>query len=188
MKSISSNVDLHLLPMSSQILPQGLMQLRIVEQSQIRLVVESSKNKQGFGIVDFNALKTNSIGTRVEIIDFYPLDGGTFGITIQGKERFVVNDITTKDDLLMSNVSLMQNWETSPDSTEQSELAQKLSDIFMDYPQLDKLYKNKKFEDIAWLCQRWLEILPMPVNQKQDLIAQNSYDKTLQHLNNMMLV
>jgi Lon protease-like protein len=51
---------------------------------------------------------------------------------------------------------------------------------------LDELYPDKQFDDAAWLCQRWLEILPMPIYEKQMLIAKQNSEAARQFLRRLI--
>ncbi|MGL5200585.1 MAG: LON peptidase substrate-binding domain-containing protein, partial [Aeromonas veronii] len=42
------------------------------------------------------------------------------------------------------------------------------------------------FEDAAWLCQRWLEILPMPIYEKQMLIAKQNSEAARKFLHRLI--
>ena len=49
-----------------------------------------------------------------------------------------------------------------------------------------KLREDKQFDDAAWLCQRWLEILPMPIYEKQMLIAKQNSEAARQFLRRLI--
>ena len=61
-----------------------------------------------------------------------------------------------------------------------------LREVFEQYPELDELYPDKQFDDAAWLCQRWLEILPMPIYEKQMLIAKQNSEAARQFLRRLI--
>ncbi|GAL07570.1 uncharacterized protein JCM19237_1510 [Photobacterium aphoticum] len=52
--------------------------------------------------------------------------------------------------------------------------------MFTKHPELDNLHEDKQYHNLSWLCQRWLELLPVPASEKQALIqapnCQNTYD------------
>ncbi len=172
---------LPLFPLPSQILPEGMLPLRIFEQKYQRLIKESLNKYRGFGVVMVDNRKISNfgqimpIGTRVEIVDFYTLADGLLGVTVHGVEKFRLHHIHVElDGLKVADIEPLPNWsEEAPNLTEQH-LAEKLQDVFSQYPELDELYENKEFNNISWLCQRWLEILPMPVLEKQVLIENSS--------------
>jgi Lon protease-like protein len=62
----------------------------------------------------------------------------------------------------------------------------RLREVFEQYPELDELYPDKQFDDAAWLCQRWLEILPMPIYEKQMLIAKQNSEAARQFLRRLI--
>jgi len=184
---------LPLFPLPAHILPEGLLPLRIFENRYVRMVKESFVDDRGFGVCMVDAEKESDygrilpIGTRVKIVDFYHLDDGLLGITVQGIERFRIDDIETEPDgLKVGRITYLPNWpDVALEQCDES-LAERLHDVFDQYPELDELYHDKHYESLTWLCQRWIEILPMPVIDKQALIERNSVNPAREFLNRLI--
>lgn len=92
---MSLSKQLPIFPLTSQVLPEGRMKLRIFEPRYIRLVKDSLQNDAEFVIAMFDNDKSPSeedyirpYGTSVKIIDFEPRDDGLLGITVEGKAAF----------------------------------------------------------------------------------------------------
>ncbi|MCC5879045.1 MAG: LON peptidase substrate-binding domain-containing protein [Idiomarina sp.] len=168
-----------LFPLTSHVLPGGRLQLRIFEQRYIRMVKEALSAQKGFGICMLNPhgrTENNShilpIGTLVNVVDFESLPDGMLGITVAGEQLFEIHDIdTAKDGLRTGRVTLREQWSTNSLSDEDILLRQRLQEVFEAYPELSELYPEKKFDDEPWICQRWLEILPLEPQKKQELLA-----------------
>ncbi|MBA3988479.1 MAG: peptidase S16 [Idiomarina sp.] len=168
-----------LFPLTSHVLPGGRLQLRIFEQRYIRMVKEALTAQSGFGICMLNPKgKTEDnthilpIGTLVHVVDFESLPDGMLGITVAGEQLFEIQDIdTAKDGLRSGDVTLREHWPTSAISDEDILLRQRLQEVFDAYPELSQLYPEKKFDDEPWICQRWLEILPLEPQKKQELLS-----------------
>lgn len=168
-----------LFPLTSHVLPGGRLQLRIFEQRYVRMVKEALSEQKGFGVCMLNPkgrAENNShilpIGTLVQVVDFESLPDGMLGITVAGEQLFEVGHIeTAKDGLRTAEVSLRENWPTSSLSDEDILLRQRLQEVFDAYPELSELYPEKKLDDEPWICQRWLEILPLEPQKKQELLA-----------------
>ncbi|MCL5050711.1 MAG: peptidase S16, partial [Firmicutes bacterium] len=97
---------------------------------------------------------------------------GMLGITVAGEQLFEIQDIdTAKDGLRSGDVTLREHWPTSAISDEDILLRQRLQEVFDAYPELSQLYPEKKFDDEPWICQRWLEILPLEPQKKQELLS-----------------
>ena len=184
---------LPLFPLPSHILPGGRLPLRIIEERYIRMIKECSKTMSGFGIVMLDSQsrsplgRISAIGTHVQIVDFYSLDDGFLGIVVEGIERFIVSAVETESDgLKVADIKFISNWPDQLISTADRHLSNKLSEIYTQHPELNQLYVNKYLDDASWVSQRWLEILPISVEQKQALLKQANCATTLQVLNELM--
>lgn len=193
-----------LFPLTAHILPGGRMQLRVFEPRYMRLVRESLRNQQGFGLCMLNPngdLTANkhiySVGTLVKVIDFESLDDGYLGITIVGQQLFDIQSIVTeKDGLRVGEVVLREpnrkisenadksqtkasSSSSSKPATEavvnsdECELKRRLQEVFANYPEFASLYPEQNFDDATWVCNRWLEILPLQAETKQELLNQD---------------
>lgn len=168
-----------LFPLTSHVLTGGRLQLRIFEQRYIRMVKESLSAQKGFGVCMLDPqgrAEDNShilpIGTLVNVVDFESLPDGMLGITVAGEQLFEIQSISTaKDSLRTGAVILREEWCANPLSDEDILLCQRLQEVFDTYPELSALYPEKKFDDEPWICQRWLEILPLEPQKKQELLA-----------------
>ncbi|MCL1091326.1 LON peptidase substrate-binding domain-containing protein [Shewanella profunda] len=173
-------MKLPLFPLPICLLPEGYTQLRIFEARYKRLVAESLKSGQGFGLcmTEEDGKTIQPIGTLVHIINFETLADGMLGISIQGTQRFKLNSIEIENDgLNRGDVSLLDNWPTMQIAADERYLSQMLQNILKEYPQHLQHYHPKQFDDIAWVCQRWLEILPVQATEKYPCI--NSPDHTV---------
>jgi Lon protease-like protein len=186
-------MNIPLFPLPVCLLPQGYTQLRIFEPRYKRLVSESLKSGIGFGLCMLADDKKTilPIGTLTQIIDFETLDDGLLGISVQGKQTFTINHISVDDDgLKRGDVSLIDSWPS--DIIEQQIepaqsnminrkkdkiLSQTLKQILQQYPQHLAHYSEESFNDMSWVCQRWLEIIPLSSKQKYQCI--NSHDHQL---------
>lgn len=168
-----------LFPLTSHVLPGGRIKLRIFEQRYIRMVKESLARQQGFGIcmLDPKGHPDNNshilpIGTLVNVIDFESLSDGMLGITVAGEQLFEIKSVDTeKDGLHRGQVVLREEWSSSPISDEDILLRQRLQEVFEAYPEISQMYPEKRFDDEPWIYQRWLEILPLEPEKKQELLA-----------------
>ncbi|KGY08623.1 LON peptidase substrate-binding domain-containing protein [Vibrio sinaloensis] len=169
--------EVMLFPLSSIVLPEGKMRLRVFEARYKRLVVEALKGDGTFGICLFQkqASAENSelsvVGTLVKIVDFEQLDDGLLGITVTGLHRFMIRKVRTEHDgLRFAKIEPLANWPLMPLSKRGESLSQQLQQVYAQFEQLDALYDQKFFDDECWVSQRWLEILPLS-NKQFDLLA-----------------
>ncbi|BDX07259.1 peptidase S16 [Planctobacterium marinum] len=157
------------------------MSLRIFEPRYVRMVKESLKAQQGFGVCMLNSKGDKElnqhiypVGTYAKVIDFDMLDDGLLGITVEGEFLFSIDSIETEhDELRVGNVHRIDAWhaETFPDC-EATALQERLVQIIASYPELHALYSEPPVSDMSWVVYRWLELLPIKAADKQQLLEQ----------------
>tara|TARA_Y100001956_G_scaffold12620_1_gene11823 strand:- start:1373 stop:1972 length:600 start_codon:yes stop_codon:yes gene_type:complete len=169
--------EVMLFPLSSIVLPEGKMRLRVFEERYKRLVVDALKQDGLFGICLFEKQhrvedsELSSVGTLVQIIDFEQLDDGLLGITVTGLKRFMIRRVRTEHDgLRFAKVEWLPNWQVKELCQQGETLSLKLQEVYTQFEQLNKLYDQKFFDDETWVSQRWLEILPLS-NRQFDSLA-----------------
>lgn len=203
MKNSMNNIDstsnsntpkLGLFPLTAHLMPGGRMQLRVFEPRYIRLVRDSLRNEQGFGLCMLNPEgdvtkneHIHPIGTLAKIVDFETLNDGYLGITIIGEALFDIHTIETeKDGLRTATVSFRNELanvaKVESESTQECELKNRLQEVFTNYPEFAALYPEQYFDSAEWVCNRWLEILPLAAEAKQELLAANNLRVTQNYL------
>ncbi|SHH77767.1 LON peptidase substrate-binding domain-containing protein [Ferrimonas marina] len=185
---------LPLFPLPSQVFPGGKMPLRIFEPRYVRMVKESFASSEGFAICmldDQGDVEHNThifpLATRVQIVDFNPLDDGMLGVTVEGLERLRIHSVRTEEDgLRVGRAEGLPNWPHQLLAEEQRMLAQQLAQIFKDYTELAGLYPEPHYDDASWVAQRWLELVPLTGRDKQRLWQQEGPEPTLKLINEML--
>jgi Lon protease-like protein len=170
------------------------MSLRIFEPRYVRLVKEACAADTGFGICMINAQGDKNknehiypIGTFVKIIDFNLLDDGILGITVEAQKCFKITSITTEsDELRIGECQWLDVWEEKPADPPISPIDDRLREIFDKYPEFKMLYQNPKFNDPIWVIYRWLELLPVNAEQKQQFLQQKDCVKALDFLTQLV--
>ncbi|WP_394130134.1 LON peptidase substrate-binding domain-containing protein [Shewanella maritima] len=179
-----------LFPLPICLLPQGYSQLRIFEPRYKRLVTETLKSGVGFGLCMIDNKQLLPIGTMCQIVDFDMLEDGLLGISIEGKSKFKLIDISKEEDgLKRGQVQLLDDWPTQQvDTTRESEtvLSNTLKQLLEHYPKQQAFYQDKQFDDISWVCQRWLEVIPIEVQQKFQCINQENHKVALEVLSDII--
>lgn len=109
--------EIMLFPLSSVVLPEGKMKLRIFEPRYQRMVAQCSKTGRGFGLCLFesksnkNASELSEFGTLVKIVDFETLSDGLLGITVVGMHRFEILKVRVEyDGLRIATVQWLPDW------------------------------------------------------------------------------
>ncbi|WP_319554940.1 LON peptidase substrate-binding domain-containing protein [uncultured Vibrio sp.] len=182
--------EVMLFPLTSVVLPEGKMNLRIFEPRYIRMVKECCSKNMGFGVClvgnggdPKEVGNVSSIGSLVRIVDFETLSDGLLGITVVGEKRFKVQRLRADDDgLRHAEVEWMANWADNGELYSFEGLSQQLACIYEEFPQLGSLYEHRFYDDPAWVTQRWLELLPLDCRLFEQLVGAEDCLPALQFL------
>ena len=192
-------MKLALFPLPVFLLPGGVTRLRVFEQRYIRLVQESA-GEVGFVIAPIKnlpAIESKAIdchlnwGSWVKIIDFATGEDGLLEIDVQCEAMARIYSFEVEsDNLKRADVELYNHWQESIDVKQIqlpiNKLTQQLQTVFKVNPELSKIYPETKFDCSGWVCQRWLELLPLK-QAEQNLFAQSgSLDRAAQFLSEIV--
>ncbi|PSU24081.1 Lon protease [Photobacterium phosphoreum] len=167
-----------LLPHSKHILPGGRLKLVISRVCDIRMVTEAMAHNHLFalGMIAPNSSPetvTNipAIATMVTIVDFNTRDDGLLEIMVEGTDKISVSTLTMAyDNLLTAVYEPFHAWPTIAINANSQMLANKLNLLFASLPEINECYHDTNYNNATWVCQRWLEILPIDIKHKQSLI------------------
>ncbi|MEI8596171.1 LON peptidase substrate-binding domain-containing protein [Photobacterium sp. Hal280] len=174
------------------ILPGGRIPVRIPPGSQMETFKVALASGNGFGICMFDEDEHGQhfcyIGTRVTVEDFdISSQDGALIATLYGHSNFRIKSLDQADNgVFYADPEDIPQW---PDMTlrdDQQPLAEKLQVMFNNHPELDKLHQTKYLNNLSWLCQRWLELLPLPAFQKQALLTAPNCLNTYDYLQSIM--
>lgn len=187
--------EIMLFPLSSIVLPEGKMRLRVFEPRYKRLIAESLKKDGTFGICLFeraNNPETNelsTVGTLVKITDFDSLDDGMLGVTITGMQRFVIRRIRVESDgLRFAKVDPVKNWNLVELDEFSTQLSLHLEQVYNQFPSLGELYDQKFYDDACWVSQRWLEILPIEKVEFDRIVTPSDCSHALDFLKQRLVI
>jgi Lon protease-like protein len=191
---MNSDFEIPLFPLSAHILPGGRMSLKIFEPRYVRMVKEACRADSGFGVCMLNSQGDKyknehiyPIGTFVKVVDFDLMDDGFLGVTVEGYKCFNIISLKTEsDELRTGKCEWLQEWTTNSEVHSIAPIDERLMEIFDKYPELKALYKNPQFNDTIWVIYRWLELLPVNAEQKQQLLQQKDCVKALDFLTSLV--
>ncbi|HCG8031318.1 TPA: LON peptidase substrate-binding domain-containing protein [Vibrio parahaemolyticus] len=183
--------EVMLFPLTSVVLPEGKMNLRIFEPRYKRMVKECSLQNVGFGVCLVGSEgdpkdvgNVSSIGTLVKMVDFETLSDGLLGITVVGEKRFTVKRVRADaDGLRHAEVDWLDNWQTPSQQLDFGYLSQQLAQVYEQFPQLGTLYQHRFYDDPIWVTQRWLELLPLDSHLFESLVGAQDCRPALRFLN-----
>ena len=170
-------VRIPLFPLNVVLFPGGPLPLRIFETRYIDMVSERMRGDGPFGVVLIRdgveaggPAATFETGTLARIADFYQGSDGLLGITAIGEQRFRLLDAErASDGLNIGTIELIPDELAVPLPTGAQALADILSSVLDD---LGKLYATlpRRLDDAGWVANRFIEILPIRLQQKQALL------------------
>jgi uncharacterized protein len=180
-----SPARLPLFPLQTVLFPGGPLSLRIFEPRYLDLVRRCLKESSAFGVVlivegaEAGAVTTlATVGTTARLVDFEALPDGLLGVVCVGEQRFrVLRHWREADGLSVADVEYLAEsvpCALPPALAYLGDLLRELLPRLGDYTHVEAHY-----EDAAWVSNRWAEVLPLALTEKQSLLE---LDDTLERL------
>ena len=166
-------VRIPIFPLNTVLFPGGPLPLRIFESRYIDMVSTCMKSDTPFGVLlikdgdEAGLATTYDVGTLAKITDFYQGSDGVLGVTALGQQRFrLLSSDRQPDGLNIGEVELIEAETSIPLPQEFRQLPDILAHVLDD---LGLLYEtqSRRYEDAVWVTYRFLEILPVDLDQKQ---------------------
>ncbi|MDH5517668.1 MAG: LON peptidase substrate-binding domain-containing protein [Gammaproteobacteria bacterium] len=166
-----------LFPLNMTLFPGGRIPLQIFEARYIDLVKSCMKAEQGFIVISIkdghesgNRPELYNIGTYAEIVDWELLPSGLLGITVEGRQRFILSDITeAKDKLLSASVEPIAAEDSHSVPDEYRHLVDILKSLKTN-PVIQSLNLNIDYQSATDVSSRLCELLPFNIEDKQSLL------------------
>lgn len=175
--------EMALLMRDALLLPQGRIEVRVVEPGHLRMVADVLKGRYDLA---FAAMRPRGsppcypTATQCDIIDFNQLEDDSLSIVLEGRQRVsILSAAQAKDKLWMARTLPCRNWQEEPIEGEFELISAALEQFYEVNPDLLELYSQVHLEDAAWVSQRWLEVLPMYNKDKLLLVNQPDCHKTM---------
>ncbi len=175
-----------LFPLNTVLFPGGALPLRIFEPRYLGLVSQCLKSDMPFGVLlirdggETGPATTHNVGTLARITDWYQGSDGLLGITAIGEQRFrLIASERQGDGLNIGDVEMLDNEPSTPLPEEYQEMAAILAGVLDD---LGRLYESldRHFDDASWVTSRFVEILPIDLEEKQRCLEQSDPVERLQ--------
>lgn len=197
-----NSYSLPLFPLNVVVCPDGLMPLRIFEARYLDMVKNCLRNKSSFAIVAVLPEAENKkehhfpfeeVGTLVEIVNADVTTVGLMSIRCVGQHRIKVNSYTKQaDGLLIGDVVDIANDVALPVPDDLEMTSRSLKRFVESLPGLNVLPNEMpvvepyKFDDASWVSNRWLELMDLPLIQKQRLMQLDSPIVRLELIHDML--
>lgn len=171
---MNAHPTLPLFPLNAVLFPGGPLKLRIFEARYVDMIGRCMREGLSFGVAMIvegveagGAARTVETGTSARIVDFEQLKDGLLGITAIGDQRFHIESSQRQaDGLNIAQIQWLPAEPAVPVPNECDYLVQLLQHAL---PQLAPAYDFTPvlYDDASWVGSRLVEILPLPLEEKQ---------------------
>lgn len=178
-----------LFPLNVVLFPDGPLKLRIFEARYIDMIGRCMRENSGFGVALIREgveaggeAVTVSLGTAARIVDFEQLKDGLLGITALGERSFRIESVAQQaDGLNVADVTWLASEPSIPVPDDCAYLVRLLQHAL---PQLAPVYDFTpiRYDDASWVGRRLVEILPLPLPEKQRCLEMQDPLLRLEHL------
>lgn len=184
---VTPESELPLFPLETVLLPGGLLALRVFETRYVDMVARCLRGSNRFGVVairegrEVGTATTYDVGTAAEIVDWHQEGPGLLGIRAVGREEFrLVESRREPDGLYVGRVAWLAPLDSAPLPAEQVFLADLLRKALASSP----LYRGTAthFDDATWVAARLIELLPIALARKQELLETRDSSERLRRL------
>ncbi len=167
-----------LFPLNTVLFPGGALPLRVFEPRYLDMVSNCLKNETGIGVVLIKkgmevgpAPDIHDIGTLTYISYWHKRDDGMLGVTLRGERRFkILRSAIQSNQLMQGDIELIDNFPSIVLEPEYEPMAELLKQILS---QLDPPYTSMAthYNDGEWVSARLIELLPLQLTEKLELLA-----------------
>ena len=174
--------DIPLFPLETVLFPSGRLPLQIFERRYVDMISKCMREGTGFGVVwirrgsevaeaSMTNLDLGDYGTMATTVDWDQLSNGLLGITIEGAERFHIEEVWREGSgLNMARVDI----ESPPAAVEIPEEGRSMIDVLAGlqrHPEVRRL-GHKVDTDNAWnICHVLTQLLPIDNSLKYELLG-----------------
>ena len=184
-----------LFPLQLVLFPGGPLKLRIFEARYLDMIGRCMREGTTFGVARIvhgsevgGLAQTANVGTTARIVDFEQLQDGLLGITAVGERRFRIEATRQQaDGLNIAEVEWLPGESQHAVPPEAEYLAVLLQHAL---PQLTPLYDGitLQLNDASWVSCRCVEILPLPLEDKQRCLDMQDPLERLAYLRTLVRV
>lgn len=183
-----------LFPLGSVLFPGGHLPLRIFEPRYLDMIQRCHAQGQPFGVValtegqevrqrdgdGFRREAFHGVGTLARIEHFEPAQPGLFEIRARGTQRFRLRSSRClSHGLWVGALDLLPDDTTVPVPADLAPAAQQLQTLLAEWRERLAAHELPiqppyRWDDAGWLANRWAELLPMPLADRQRLMAMDN--------------
>lgn len=181
--------QLPLFPLSSVVMPEGLMPLRIFETRYVDMVRDCFRHGSGFVICPIkqgsevgSAAQPYTVGCEVEITDWDQDERGLLTIVARGARKVRILSSRVLDSQLVVGEVIDLPLEIAEPVAQEHQLLQHAMEQILEQIAPTIHYDAPRLDDAVWLGSRFVELLPLPLEVRQELMLMNDPQERLQQL------
>ncbi len=202
---MSTDRWLPLFPLKTVLFPDGVLPLRVFETRYVDMVRERMKTDAPFGVVAIQAgsevgtaAEPHAIGTLAHIVEWDMPEFGVLLLNTRGGERFRIIELRTLPNQLMeARTEAIAADDAAADGGESLPLcANVLRVIIADLQQRAQTDDGEEFispfpephhlDEAGWVANRWAEMLPIALDEKQQLLEMTDAAARLSQIENYL--
>jgi len=185
-------VQVPLFPLNTVLFPGGPLPLRIFEPRYLTMVSDCVQKDAPFGVLlirdgnETGPATTHDVGTLARITDWYQGSDGLLGVTAVGVQRFrVISSFREASGLNVGNVELLPDEPEMPMPEKYQAMPNILGGVLDD---LGRLYESleRHMDDASWVTSRFVEILPIDLEQKQQCLESSDPAERLEMVQELL--
>lgn len=181
-----------LFPLNTVLFPGGPLPLRIFEPRYLAMVSDRVQKDAPFGVLlirdgnETGPATTHDVGTLARITDWYQGSDGLLGVTAVGEQRFrVISSFREASGLNIGNIELLPDEPEMPMPEKYQAMPHILGGVLDD---LGRLYESleRHMDDASWVTSRFVEILPIDLEQKQQCLESSDPAERLEMVQELL--
>ena len=185
-------MQIPLFPLNTVLFPGGPLPLRLFEARYLDMISRCMKDDAPFGVLlirdghEAGPATTHHVGTLARVTDWYQGSDGLLGITAIGGERFrLCSSERQHDGLNVGEVELLEAVASFALPDEHQSLKPILESVLND---LGRLYEDleRQYDDAVWVAWRFVEILPIDLEEKQALLESADITRCLRRVEEVL--
>ena len=190
----SKKIVIPLFPLNAVLFPRGVLPLRIFEPRYLDMVSNCMKNEGRIGVVLIKhgqeagtAAQAYDTGTSSFISYWHKRNDGMLGITLTGEQRFrILSSEVRPNQLVVAEVEYLDELQASENEHNAEQLINLLKQIIA---QLEPPFTTmeKYYDDMDWVSARLIELLPLPLHEKQLMLEMSNVTARINHLQPLLV-
>ncbi len=196
-------MNVPLFPLSTTLFPEGLLPLKIFEPRYLEMVDAARRDQTPFGVVSLlqgsetrepgQDIEFSQMGVLAHIESFEEIKPNLYFLLCKGVERFkVLSKARDESGLWRAQIELLEADVSKPIPKELESAANKLGQVILSF-QKHRIKASEmpftqpyRLDDCGWVANRWCEMLPLNVAQKELLLGQNNPRLRLDLVNDIL--